>query len=78
MGYFSNGTEGDMYEEKYCYKCLNYDEEKECPIISLHLHWNYEAQREGEENKKYALDWFIPRNEEGPFNQQCRMFREKK
>ncbi|KKN12271.1 hypothetical protein LCGC14_1018230 [marine sediment metagenome] len=23
MGYFSNGTEGDIYSEKYCEKCVH-------------------------------------------------------
>jgi hypothetical protein len=78
MGYFSNGTEGDMYEEEYCYKCLNFDEEKGCPIMNLHLVWNYEAiSSKGDAIKKYALDWFIPPNKDGMFNQQCRMFKEE-
>lgn len=75
MGYFSNGTEGEMYEEEYCYKCLNYNEEQGCQIMNLHLFWNYEAQRENGEDKKYALNWFIPPDKEGIFNQQCRMFK---
>ena len=41
MGYFSNGTEGNIYESEYCEKCVHYDhkqgEDKPCPIWMHHL-----------------------------------------
>ena len=77
MGYFSNGTQGDMYEEEYCSKCVNNDQEKGCPVIMLHMHWNYEQNRQDEVSKikKFTLDWFIPQEKGGIFNDQCLMFK---
>jgi hypothetical protein len=77
MGYFPNGTAGDMYEADYCNKCINEDEEKGCPIMMLHLMWNYDAvDPKTAENKarRQALEAFIPTDREG-WNQQCRMFK---
>jgi hypothetical protein len=71
VGYFSNGTEGNMYEEKYCNRCVN-DNDGKCPIMTLHLLWNYEQNQD--EIKKYALDFFIPMQQDGPFNDKCLMF----
>lgn len=72
MGYFSNGAEGDMYEAKYCERCIHVqDYEKGCPIFGLHYLYN------GEKDKTTLLDMLIPRSEEG-FNLQCRMFIEVK
>lgn len=31
MGYFANGTEGDMYEEQYCDRCVHQNAEVGCP-----------------------------------------------
>ena len=78
MGYFSNGTEGDDYEARYCCKCLNYDDEMGCPILNLHLLWNYDAvgpsvDPNERDAKAYALNHFIPRK--GIENLQCRMFK---
>ena len=36
MGSFSNGTEGEIYQEEYCYKCIHEDG---CPIWDLHFLW---------------------------------------
>ncbi|MDO8303919.1 MAG: hypothetical protein Q7T18_11825 [Sedimentisphaerales bacterium] len=73
MGYFSNGTEGAIYEAKYCERCLNYRGGM-CPILMLHSVWNYEAigQNVGGGIKQIALDMFIPRH--GIENKQCAMF----
>jgi len=75
MGYFSNGTEGQLYFEEYCSRCIHDDEEKgkHCPIWSLHLLHSYE-----ECNKKDSfLHVLIPRNKEGCFNEACTMFVER-
>lgn len=75
MGYFSNGTEGELYFEEYCSRCVHDDEEKgkHCPIWGLHLLHNYE-----ECNKKDSfLHVLIPRNKEGCFNEACTMFVER-
>lgn len=41
MGYFSNGTEGSLFEARYCARCVHSDC---CPIWPLHLAWNYEQK----------------------------------
>jgi hypothetical protein len=77
MGYFSNGTEGMIYEETFCARCLNYgnpDEGQGCPIWDSHLLYAYE-ECNSESNAKAMLDMFIPREEPGlNGNGRCRMF----
>ena len=81
MGYFSNGTEGAIYEETFCARCVHYDneigEDQPCPIWMMHLLYAYELCNEGEDNPgKVMLDSFIPRREEGGLNGngRCTMF----
>lgn len=78
MGYFSNGTEGDSYREKYCSRCAHYDPEgdKECPVWEAHLSFNYdqhtpEGKREGPVAQ--ILDQLIPRDAKVG-NAKCAMF----
>lgn len=75
MAYFANGTEGMMYEDEYCSKCINYRDNgsgsEGCPILDLHFIHNYD-----ECNKKDSfLHFLIPRK--GIDNEQCSMFIEK-
>lgn len=45
MGYFSNGTEGEMFEARWCERCVHQDESEDsigCPVWWLHLMWNQE------------------------------------
>ena len=74
MGYFSNGTEGSMYEEEFCARCIHgQDEERGCPIMGLHLALNYE-----ECNKPQSIfHSLIPRSKDGLSNLQCKMFMSK-
>lgn len=61
MAYFSNGTEGMMYQERYCYNCKywvgdidNIGSDLGCPIWMLHeLHVGEKAWRP-------TLDALIP------------------
>lgn len=73
MGYFSNGTEGEMYEARYCSRCIHgprANPDQGCPVWLLHLVANYE-----ECNKPDSyLNVLIPRDDSG--NKQCTMFRE--
>lgn len=69
MAYFSNGSEGEEYEARYCSKCVHCGE---CPILVLHSLWNYDAL--DSETKHTALNVFIPRSKDGLSNEQCRMF----
>ena len=73
MAYFANGTEGQIYEDHYCARCihsLGHDANKGecCPVLLLHLLWNGDKI----EDRELALDLFIPR--EGIHNKQCEMF----
>ncbi len=77
MAYFSNGTEGMLYNEEYCLKCINWDYNEEtgesCPIWDAHLMF------EGREVQD-LLDFLIPRHtfnekHECCFN-ECRGFKD--
>jgi len=60
MAYFSNGTEGEMYFERWCSKCefLPEVEDHDCPIRSAHFFYNYD--REKNPAVKAILDMLIP------------------
>lgn len=75
MAYFSNGSEGEFYRERYCERCVH-GENEPCPIITLHLLWNYEQHDNGD--KKTALNILWPRGEGGIHNGDCAMFIAKK
>jgi hypothetical protein len=62
MGHFSNGTEGLLYQEKYCFQCRYWDDDENregvgnmgCPVWFLHeLHV-------GEPDWQPTLDKLIP------------------
>lgn len=71
MAYFSNGTEGEAFEETHCYQCKHYDTEKTCPVMEIHLNWNYEQL--DDPVKKSAMEQFIPIDKDG-YAGKCRMF----
>lgn len=72
MGYFSNGTEGHIYEERYCVRCIHYDGGEGakpcCPVWAAHLLYCYNA----DEKTQSVLDLLIPQN--GVVNAECAMF----
>jgi hypothetical protein len=68
MGYFSNGSEGEWYEAKYCDKC-HHNINGDCPVMLAHLIHNYEECN----NKHSILHLLIPRDENG-YNMECKMF----
>jgi len=72
MGYFSNGTEGALYEDAYCDKCVHKHPEHGCPALEAHLMWNYEECIK----RDSILHKIIPPN--GTGNDQCIFFKEKK
>ena len=77
MGYFSNGTEGDMYIDRYCFKCLNRTTREGeggdgCPIWDLHMVYNYTKDT----TIRMMLNEIIPRDEKG-YNLKCKMFLER-
>lgn len=70
MGYFSNGTEGDMYREAYCNRC-KWDREQSCPIWGAHLVHNYAECN----NPHSILHMLIPREQAPKFgNKECFFF----
>lgn len=74
MGYFPNGTAGEMYEGYYCSRCVHQhgpDGESGCAVWHAHLLHSYADCN----NKDSILHILIPR--EGIENEQCRMFHEK-
>ena len=70
MGYFSSGTEGAMYEERYCCDCEHFKEDEMCPVWAAHMLHNYEQDGAVKE----ILDLLIPRTSDGLRNDQCAMF----
>lgn len=73
MGYFSNGTEGMMYEEKYCSNCIHgQDEENGCAVFNAHLIYNYKDCNDDNS----ILHILIPRDKQHN-NLKCAMFIER-
>lgn len=71
MGYFSNGTEGDMYTEQWCGRCVHDLPDHGCPAMLAHWLWNYD-----ECNKPDSiLHKMIPR--EGCHNGRCFAFSQR-
>jgi hypothetical protein len=70
MGYFSNGTEGDMYREAYCDKC-KWDKDQKCPIWFAHGLYNYKDCN----NPDSILHMLIPKRKAPEFgNGECFFF----
>lgn len=91
MAYFSNGTEGLIYQETYCWRCQNWGKDKlseksggpGCPIWDLHLLYSYE-ECDSDSNAKKMLDTLIPMVEHtfsdgitGEIAGKCSMFHAK-
>lgn len=70
MGYFSNGTEGAIYYETYCSRCVH-DKGEDCPVWTAHLMYSYRDCN----NPNSILHALIPRD--GTHNAACRMFIER-
>jgi hypothetical protein len=73
MGYFSNGTDGEMFEARQCNRCAHEDPVKGCPVMLAHLLFAYELCNEEKHPGKIILDILIPLSE--PLgNKDCEMF----
>lgn len=72
MAYFSNGTEGMIWEQKWCSRCVHQDpsDGDGCPILTLHVVFNGD-----EGDVRTALDMLIPNGNRGPG--KCALFFEK-
>lgn len=89
MGYFSNGTEGMIFEEQWCSRCVHSDDRpgKEigdrdnppCPVWMAHLMFAYD-ECDSKSNAKTILDMLITPREEtasdgfGILTNECKMF----
>jgi hypothetical protein len=76
MAYFSNGTEGHLYQERYCNRCVH-DLKQGCPVWALHLAFNGE-QHDKQGNRAGTvhdfLNTLIPMD--GIHAGECRLFHE--
>jgi len=69
MGYFANGTEGEMFEVAWCSRCVHSDisgdreigVDPPCPVWMAHTLFAYELCNAGEDDPgKTMLDLLIP------------------
>jgi hypothetical protein len=68
MGYFSNGTEGEMFEDAWCSRCVHSDisgdreigVDPPCPVWMAHTLYAYDLCNEEEHPGKVILDMLIP------------------
>lgn len=68
MGYFSNGTEHEMFEDAWCSRCVHSDisgdreigVDPPCPVMMAHSHFAYKLCNEKEHPGKVILDMLIP------------------
>lgn len=76
MAFFSNGTEGEIFEERFCRRCVHRPrtdedgEAEDCAVWLLHLAHNSEQLKDP--TWKAALDALITPGM--PDEQRCRMF----
>ena len=68
MAYFSNGTEGELYNVQYCDHCIHGGD---CAVWDAHMWHNYDECN----NNASILDILIPRDKTR--NEKCRMFTDK-
>jgi len=73
MGYFSNSTQGGIFEAQNCAKCAHNSEDKGCPVMDAHLLYNYDQYRQHLKELKTVLSLLIPVDDQG-FNKECAMF----
>lgn len=71
MGYFSNGSEGADYYERYCSRCVH-NKNEDCPVWDAHLLYSYRDCNVPES----ILHMLIPRDSSG-YNGACLMFIER-
>lgn len=73
MGYFSNGSEGQFYQARYCDRCMHQPDDPNnggCYVWFAHMLHNYDECN----NKDSVLHLLIPRSKDGLGNEKCRMF----
>jgi len=68
MGYFANGTEGAMFEEAWCSRCVHSDitpgkeigVDPPCPVWMAHAIYAYDLCNKKGDPGKIILDMLIP------------------
>jgi hypothetical protein len=70
LGYFPNGTSGEMYQAKYCFHCVHMLPEYGCPCDTAHLLWNYDECNKDDS----ILHKMIPIDNKKGFNKKCTFF----
>lgn len=73
MGYFSNGTEGELYHHAYCSRCVHWPTDPAdgmCAVWLAHQLRSYEDCNDPES----PLHVLIPRSKDKCGNEECRMF----
>lgn len=72
MGYFPNGTSGQIYQEQYCANCLH-DVHKDCAVWLAHLVTKY-CDKDGQTSEAgKVLNFLIP-NDDAIGCKKCTMF----
>jgi len=76
MAYFPNGSSGDYYQDKYCFRCLNYIDKGDdrgigCPIWDAHIITSYDQCKN--KGVKEILEILWPTNKDG-FPAECSMY----
>lgn len=77
MAYFSNGTEGDCYESKWCSRCVHSGKDGvQCEVMLVHHLYAYQLGGADKETDpgKLILDQLIPMDAKGLYAVQCKMF----
>lgn len=64
MGYFPNGTSGEMFVERHCVECVHWKDDGDgrghgCPVYDLHLLYSYELADKKDDPGKDMLDALI-------------------
>lgn len=77
MAYFSNGCEGDSYQEEYCNRCVHSKGPRHCPVWTVHLLYAYKLCNEEDTPAKVMLDMLIPMAPNGLFADECAMFHQR-
>lgn len=68
MGYFPNGTAGEIYRDRFCSRCIH---GHSCTVWLVHMLFNYEECNKPES----ILHHLIPISKQIPVeNEQCTMF----
>lgn len=71
MGYFSNGTEGALYDDEYCSLCIHQKpDDGGCAVWLAHMLYNY---RDCNDDNS-ILHLLIPRSKDKLGNEKCTMW----